>query len=613
VNDSEHGSDWPEWPKPRRGKVPDSLWRYHERLKQILGTDGPSLSEPSRVYQLPPSVHELARRGEESKEFAPLIRDLYELGGLERAEVYDFLRTYGDDGAQIWRGLNDLLRRSGYYQAVIAGEPPEEYFQRIADRVQYGCRQFSRFWLLDGCSFPRDSFELAGFSVVKPSTQELISLGPAPHIAERFFPDENLDAESYSRFWFLKRQDDIRSGYVSHQRWSEKKATQPESAADKLLREQLDEIVGKDDNLADPSPTQAPDRSPSSEEFPERVLKLKYLRAEEIARGTYIHPELAVGRRHWFGEADGPAVPLLILSLYSHKFFDVPSAFIAESGWRLWWIKRGRPHGDQSGRPYLYRSSQSQFQISENQWERFEEFARLAASGLAALRLWRGDDAGFANKFHLAAERYFRATFATARFWMSTFMLDESVSDIDFLDSYDLPQAQQDTAGISDEVLLQYVFALEALLFNDKDKEESLNNKRTQKKISIARKFRSRLAGIVGRDTRERRWIEQVALQLYKVRSCIAHGDETENYPDFVVTRRLCQCAAGILLLLSSDVAKSQGIGEIIYNLSSTEWRKRKEALALVSFARRRFYELVAEPERFDDPKVIDIRSSKRS
>jgi hypothetical protein len=252
--------------------------------------------------------------------------------------------------------------------------------------------------------------------VVKPSAQELRSLCPPSHIAERFFPEENLDAESYSRFWFLRRQDEIRSGYVGHQRWSEKKATQPESAADKLLREQVDEIIGKDDDLPDPSPTQPPDPSSSSEEFPERGPRLKYLRDQEIARGIYIHPELPVERRHWFGESDEPAVPLLILSLYSNKFFNIPLAFIAESGWRLSWIKRGRPHGDQSGRPYLYRSSESQFQISEKQWKGFEEFARSIESGLAALRLWRASDAGFADKFHLAAERYFRATFANNAF-----------------------------------------------------------------------------------------------------------------------------------------------------------------------------------------------------
>jgi hypothetical protein len=185
---------------------------------------------------------------------------------------------------------------------------------------------------------------------------------------------------------------------------------------------------------------------------------------------------------------------------------------------------------------------------------------------------------------------------------MSTFVLDESVSDIDFMDTYDLPQEQQDTVGVSDEALLQYVFALEALLFNAKDNREGITSK-----------FTKRLALLVGRDTLERKRLKKIAEQLYDARSRVAHGEEPEKYPDFVVIRRLCQCALGIALLLASELAASQDIGEIIYNLSSTEGCKREEALALVSFARRRFYELVAEPERFDDPKVIDINAGTRS
>jgi hypothetical protein len=77
-------------------------------------------------------------------------------------------------------------------------------------------------------------FELAGFSVVKPSVRELTSLGPDPRVVERFFPEEKLDAEGYSRCWFLKQQDDIKTGYIGQEQWSEKEhEPRQESAADK--------------------------------------------------------------------------------------------------------------------------------------------------------------------------------------------------------------------------------------------------------------------------------------------------------------------------------------------------------------------------------------------
>jgi hypothetical protein len=142
VNDSQPGSDWPEWCKPRRGKILDSFWLYHERLKQILRGDGPLASDPPHLYQLPPSVHELARQSEESKEFLRLLLDLFELRRFEKDKIRGFFQA-ADNRSRL---LNDALRRSGYYHAVIAGEPPEEYFQRIADRLQYGRRQFSRYW-----------------------------------------------------------------------------------------------------------------------------------------------------------------------------------------------------------------------------------------------------------------------------------------------------------------------------------------------------------------------------------------------------------------------------------------------------------------------------------
>jgi Apea-like HEPN len=331
----------------------------------------------------------------------------------------------------------------------------------------------------------------------------------------------------------------------------------------------VDEIL-KQHHITDAPHTQTPDRSHPPKKLDSPGVRFKILHPKEIAVGTHVIPD-HISRRSWFGEADEPAVPLLILALYSHKFFDVPLAFIAEPGWRIRWIKRGHPQ-------------EGKYEVPEEKWGKFEEFARLVEKGLAELNLWSLGDAGFRNKFALAAERYFRASFAAVRFWMSTFILDDSVSDIDSFDTYDLWQ-KADEVGVGEEALLQYVLALETVLFNDNDEKER-KLKSPGESQQTTKKFVSRLSAIVGRDTGERKRLKKIAEQVYNARSRITHGEEPESYPEFDVTRRLCQCALGILLLLASDAA-SQGIGEIVYNLSSTDESKRKEALCVGQFRAR--------------------------
>jgi hypothetical protein len=307
---------------------------------------------------------------------------------------------------------------------------------------------------------------------------------------------------------------------------------------------------------------------------------------KEIAPGMQVFTDRS--RRQWFTGKNNPAVPLLILSLYSRQFFDVPLAFIAEPGWRIWWIKRGNPN-------------QGKYAVSEEKWEKFQQFSHLAEKGMAELKQSNYRDAGFEKKFQLAAERYFRATFISSNLWLDTLGANNAwLTDIDSIGT-DHFTPLPDDVGVTEEALLQYVFALEALLSNKKDQRKKTTEN-----------FRSRLATIVGRDRRERKHLNKIADHVYCARSRIVHGDEIETYPDFGVTRRLCECALGILFLLASE-APSVGVGEIVYNLSTTDELKRKEALALVDSTRRRFYELVAEPERFDDPKVIDINSAQRS
>jgi len=568
LNDSDRDLDWPEWPKPRRGKVPDSFRKYHERLKRILG-DGPDASAAQHLYLLPPSVHELARRGEESAEFFQLLIDLFESKPAD--ETLNFFR--------------DLLRLSGYYQAVIAGTQPDVYFQRIVDRLQYGEREFPRFWLLAGCSFPSGSFQLAGYSIVKLGAQELTSLGPEPGLAEMFVPDEKLDADRYSHFWFLTRRDDFASGLIGEEQWRVRLPS-VDDALEELLKES-DRLFGTASPVRIPISSDSLQRTNS----PGRWFGIKATPSKKIIDGALVsaysssRPQLISGR-------DTLATPLLILSLYSHEFFDIPLAFIADPGWRVWWVKRGNPRD-------------GKYKVAEGRWEKFQEFIRVAEKGLGELKHLGARKDGFGKKFQLAVERYFRATFVSVQGWLNTLDTEEYISNIDTLGTELSPKS--DDAGVIDETLLQYVLSLEALLFSDLDKEKDERNQ----PISITSKFASRLAAIIGRSGRETREVNRIARKVYNSRSRIVHGDEPEEYPDFQVTRRLCQSAICILLFLVSS-NPGQRISEIVFNLSSKDQPNKKAALAKVASARSLFYDLVAEPDRFDpNDKIVAIGSAK--
>src|SRR5271154_1387054 len=100
--------------------------------------------------------------------------------------------------------LSELLRRSGYYHALIKGEAPEKYWQKIADRIPWALREIRYFRLLDGCKFARDQFDIGHYSIVRLSAKEIEALGPSSEVSRDFYRDEGLGSQ-LAKSWMLAR------------------------------------------------------------------------------------------------------------------------------------------------------------------------------------------------------------------------------------------------------------------------------------------------------------------------------------------------------------------------------------------------------------------------
>ena len=220
--------EWPEWPKPHRGKVPPSFARYEQWLKRILG---PS-KLGKKVHRLPPTAVQLARAGHQTPEFKKLVTDLF--GNAPK-------KDYRPTGT-----LASLLYRFGYYHALIARESTRTYRQRIADRIQYGERERNCMWLLGGCEFPR-SFRIFDFSVESFTDEQFMRSGPDPRIykdASIVRPDER---EGEKKRWWLVLREEVANGWVGKQEWEDMKKKKQEEAAAEREKEgtEIDALMKK--------------------------------------------------------------------------------------------------------------------------------------------------------------------------------------------------------------------------------------------------------------------------------------------------------------------------------------------------------------------------------
>jgi hypothetical protein len=200
--------------------------------------------------------------------------------------------------------------------------------------------------------------------------------------------------------------------------------------------------------------------------------------------------------------------PLLILSLYSPVCFDVPVVVENEQNWDLAIRKFSHPHvnivGDEEGQEEVpYRL----YEVEERQWSAFQQFTRRIESGLSVSHGWA--------RIRVAARRLLRATFLS--------------------DQYGDAWAGDD----ADDVLLQYVFALEALLNTGGE--------------AISEKIALRTALLVGRTDEERIGIRRLVRAAYASRSALVHRGESGGEVDLPQLRNICRRAIAVSIGIAAS------------------------------------------------------------
>ena len=210
--------DWPEWPRPRRGKIPPSFAAYEQRLRKMLDP-GPK----RKLLRIPLSPLQLAKEGCRTTEFEALVAQLFPTE----------LPEYEPQPPHV---LAALLLRSGYYHAVAERRSTRPYKQRVVDRIQYGERQRSYLWLLGGCRFAR-SFQVFGMSVEPFTDEQLAALCPEPH--KESFAD--MDEQ---QCWFLVKREGVTGGWIGKEDWEqiESKKQEEEVPTREAIFKRADEI-----------------------------------------------------------------------------------------------------------------------------------------------------------------------------------------------------------------------------------------------------------------------------------------------------------------------------------------------------------------------------------
>jgi hypothetical protein len=183
-------------------KVAEAFRALHERTRRILAvsTEGASETTDSnrKLMVIRPSVQQLARTVEATDEFPKLAKALFKYA-LPVEDMTDKERRQAL--AKGVRAVRELMRRSGYYHAVLAGEPPEPYWNRIVERLQLTWGETAHVLVLGRIRFPRSRFEIGGCTVLQP--QELVvDLGASRQVCEDFYPTEGLD-EALGDHWVL--------------------------------------------------------------------------------------------------------------------------------------------------------------------------------------------------------------------------------------------------------------------------------------------------------------------------------------------------------------------------------------------------------------------------
>jgi hypothetical protein len=210
--------------------------------------------------------------------------------------------------------------------------------------------------------------------------------------------------------------------------------------------------------------------------------------------------------------------PLLILSLYSPICLQVPVIVDNHQNRELAIRRFTHPQVDVVGED-ADEVPCRQYEVEETEWSRFRQFARRIESGLAVCEKW--------SRIKIAARRFLRATFLSH--------LDgEAWGGDDW-----------------DDVLLQYVFALEALL-NTGDRE------------AISEKIALRAALLAGRTDNERVSIRRFVKRAYAGRSGLAHGAKNGADLDLPQLRDLCRRVIAVAIDTAHRCGSEKALAELL-------------------------------------------------
>lgn len=501
------------------GKGSEEFCGLHRRLRTLVEQQ----HQTGKVRLLPVSPLQLAREAERTDEFERVVLSLFSLespdsvGDLELSEAHDPDATEEeqDDASdrreytkEDWEArktgfyseLTELLKRSGYYHAVLSGsDDVDKYYSVIAERIPAKNRAITKLYLLDGCEFARDRFDVAGIPVTRMSALELRELGPALAVSNDFFPNESIDSERFSKQWFLRVEEDVWTAY-DYAQWAH-------SIDDFDPSEGMDGV------------NEISDRPPG--------VEARRARPREVAAGFTVGK---VASRVSFGYLDA----LLLLSLYNPEFFEITKILVCERGWRRIWFRSMIPRADRrliAGRAGEARLT---YHVGSKKWSDFERYLDVANTGLKNAKASKE-----ARPLIVATRRYLQATFARGNVFPEW---EAKSMSIEHPASYGgMTDVREDRSDVLEDAVLNYVFTLEALLTGG-DRE------------AIAEKIAISAALLIGRDDLEAMTVRSLLKEAYGWRSDLVHGRDLKisgKIPGDEVNRLRCVCQRVLAVALS--------------------------------------------------------------
>ncbi len=167
---------------------PLAFQKYYNQVAGIFRNSLDSSEPPHSVghlHLLPPSFRHLADAAEESQEFSQAAS------------------TIAPELKNPARVVSEVFRRSGFYHGVLTEELPENLWGTIEPYLKHREATVLQLLLLDGCKFPMDKFSILDWTVERFTADQISSLGPSKQDSADFYPQEILNSNFYSQWWFL--------------------------------------------------------------------------------------------------------------------------------------------------------------------------------------------------------------------------------------------------------------------------------------------------------------------------------------------------------------------------------------------------------------------------